>query len=457
MANVLILLHQTIIDQNKPHEVVCFYESIAKELNKNGNDVKILNLAFCKNYLADNLHFLDNETQQLLYEDIKKFNPDVIFTYNNQIFKEIFQITNCPICVFDADSVDLFPCKEYIQQYAERYYLFTCSPGWEEDKYIKLGLKKENIGQINFATSIQNIKMEKDKNISFIGTNFTPLSNYILNDCENNPYLSKKELYNILMTFWQKEKYNTQTLKEKYLSYYNNTELYSFWDTRLIVLNSLLDLDLNLYGKFWENLPNYFFQLKLAYNETPMYSLLHNQNIYNSSKINLSISHPQCNGFTYPWRIFDVMASNGLLITSFSKLLKMQTKDIVEIPMYENPYQARDLCIYALKNPSYCEDIIAKSNLFIEKYGRWKNNFRIIQEKINISLLNKKNNIKDFEIYRITPKTINNKNKFYKYKNFTNGIALAFSVIPFINLFFTKKLKTKIIKSIIKHNKIENN
>ncbi len=453
MSNILILLHQTIIDKNKPHEVVCFYESIAKELNKNGNNVKILNLAFCKNYLADELHFLDNKTQHLLYEDIKKFNPDVIFTYNNQIFKEIFEITNCPICVFDADSVDLFPCKEYIQQYAERYYLFTCSPGWEEDKYIKLGLKKENIGQINFATSIQNIKMEKDKNISFIGTNFTPLSNYILNDSENNPYLSKKELYNILMTFWQKEKYDTQELKEKYLSYYNNTELYSFWDTRLIVLNSLLDLDLNLYGKFWENLPNYLFQLKLAYNETPMYSLLHNQNIYNSSKINLSISHPQCNGFTYPWRIFDIMASNGLLITSFSKLLKTQTKDMVDIPMYENPYQARDLCIYALKNPSYCEDIIAKSNLFIEKYGRWENNFRIIQEKINISILNTKKETKDFEIYHVSPKKT--KEKYYKIKNFTNGIVLALSVVPIVDLFFTKKFKNKIVKSIMKHNKIE--
>ena len=221
-------------------------------------------------------------------------------------------------------------------------------------------------------------------------------------------------------------------------------------------MNSLLDLDLNLYGKFWENLPNYFFQLKLAYNETPMYSLLHNQNIYNSSKINLSISHPQCNGFTYPWRIFDIMASNGLLITSFSKLLKIQTKDVVDIPMYENPYQARDLCIYALKNPSYCEDIIAKSNLFIEKYGRWENNFKIIQEKLKISLLNTKNTTKEFKIYHITPKIIK-KDKYHGYKNFTNGIALAFSSIPVINLFYTKKIKNKIIKSINKYNKVEDN
>lgn len=452
MSNILILLHQTIIDKNKPHAVVCFYESIANELSSNGNNVKILNLALCKDYHSDNLSFLDGITKNVLFEDIKNFNPDLIFTYNNQIFKEIFKITNCPICVFDADSVELFPNKEYIKLHSERYYLFTCSPGWEDCKYEQIGFKKDNIGQINFATSIKNVKLEKDKNISFIGTNFLPISNYILDEFGKNVYLSKKELYDILIKFWQTEKYNTQELKEKYLSYYNDTELYSFWDTRLIVLNSLLDLGLNLYGKFWDKLPNYFFQLKLAFNETPMYSLLHNQNIYNSSHINLSISHPQCNGYTYPWRIYDIMASNGLLITSYSELLKKQIKNFVDIPMYENPYDARELCKYALGNPSYCEDIISKSNEFIEKFGRWKDNLKIIQDITGVILINEqKKQDSCFHIYDIEIKKKKNNELKIRLKNIFNGISLILSQIPILEYFYTKKLRAKLYSSINKY------
>lgn len=131
----------------------------------------------------------------------------------------------------------------------------------------------------------------------------------------------------------------------------------------------------------------------MAFIKEPKYSLQHNQDIYNSSKISLSISHPQCRGIAFPWRIYDIMASNSLLISSYSKALEELTSKFVKIPMYKNPYDARSLCQYALNNPNYCEDIIQASNEFIKKHGHWEDNFKILEDKLNINLcLDKENN-----------------------------------------------------------------
>lgn len=89
--------------------------------------------------------------------------------------------------------------------------------------------------------------------------------------------------------------------------------------------------------------------LMSAFDETPKFSIKHNQDIYNESKICLSISHPQTRGYAFPWRIYDIMATNGMLISSRSDLLNEFTKGIVKIPMYESPYEARELCIKYLK------------------------------------------------------------------------------------------------------------
>lgn len=92
------------------------------------------------------------------------------------------------------------------------------------------------------------------------------------------------------------------------------------------------------------------------------------------------------------------MASNSLLISSYSKQLEELTKNFVKIPMYKNPYDARHLCQYALNNPNYCEDIILACNEFIEKYGRWEDNFKIIEETINVNLTSDEDNDRPFKI-----------------------------------------------------------
>lgn len=83
------------------------------------------------------------------------------------------------------------------------------------------------------------------------------------------------------------------------------------------------------------------------------------------------------------------MATSGMLISSYSSLLKAQTKDFVDIPMYNSPYDARDLCKKYLKEPNMREDVVCACNDFIEKHGRWESNFRELETFFRLKLINR--------------------------------------------------------------------
>ena len=457
MSNIIILFHQEIIVKNETTpKIVCNYEAFASELSKAGNNVKVINTNYIKNYWDSSISKLNKNGIKKLIFEIINFKPDMVFTFNNQVFSEIFSIVDCPICCMDADSVDFFPNKEFISKYKDRYYFVTSYSGWEDSCYESLGIIPSRIGKIHSATAVQREDLYKDKNISFIGSVFPILNNDIYKNISDKQQMSQdiRNYYGDLCLNFDKfaDKYTKELRTEK-------INLYPLCDPRLYVLKSVWDLGLTIYGIHWENLPNTEYLLKLAYDDTPKYSLKHNQDVYNSSKINISVSHPQCKGYTYPWRALDIMASSGLLISSYSKLLEEQTKGYVNIPMYKSPWEARELCLYALNNPNWSEDIISASNEYIEKFGRWKDNFEVIENLTGVKLLNLNNvNQKSFDIMQIDK--FSTKRKFeFKYKlnlkkrikNVINGFSLVCMNLPILEILYSKKIREKIYSSIIKY------
>lgn len=465
MAKILVLFYQPIIDYDNKNGLICFYESFITELSKLGNEILCINYCNLKDYSDSECLKLTQEGRALLCDKIKCFNPNLIFAFNNQITEEIIKNTNCPICLMDADGVDLFVNKRFINLFRERYFMYSFYKGWEDEKYKNLGVKSNKIIFLNMATSIKNEKLEKVNNISFIGTKFGEISHELTKKLLTN----STTLYDLLKYYNEPYK-QYKNITNKYMNLLNCdiVSTYPLLDTRIYVLQSLLDLGLKLYGIRWDVLSDDVLSLKLSFDKTPKYSLKNNQDIYNSSKINLSISHPQCGGYAFPWRIYDIMASGGLLISSYSKLLEEKTKGIVDIPMFKSPYEARDLCKFALTNPAYCEDIIAKSNEYIEKYGRWKNNFKIIENTIDIKLFNKKDMSIPYQIINIdvnnTDVDVEIDEKASIHKKFLHnfkikqrikiafyGLFIILGQIPGIDLFIKKKVRAKLFNKLHKY------
>ena len=322
MSNVLILFSQVILDKQNPTGLICFYECFANELRENGNNVLCINLYSIDNIDAGCIH------------SIKTFKPDIIFTFNNRITDEIIKNTNCPICVMNADGIDMWTNVHLITQNMDRYYLFSFWQGWEQSKYKKLGLGKNRIIPLHMATSLRAKRTRKTINISFIGSVFPQAEHEIM-----NMYLKDSDFQQDALDVLYNGNVTLDKFFKKYKNRFNNSVLqcYPLLDPRLPVLNSIVDMGLNLYGTGWDKLPNEYLLLKSAFKNQPVYSFVDNEKIYNSSRINISISHPQCKGYAFPWRVFDIMASNGLLISSYSSLLENLTSSSVKIPMFKSP------------------------------------------------------------------------------------------------------------------------
>ena len=454
MAKILITLWQNDIFDNSTKNLFCYYESLVKELIKFGNQVFVVN----KRFIAQDFWVPDIKYKGDLINQVKKFDPDLIIAFNNQIFDGLLENTHCPVALFDADGILMFSCRDMIKKYSNRYYMISSYKNWESD-YENIGILKNRVFNIHTATAIHTEKKEKNTNISFIGSKFdNKLSLNIKNYIKN----SNLNIYSMKKEYWENNIYDYEMLLKKHCPDLDCSmfDAYNIFDNRNYILTSVLDLGLKLYGKNWLSLNDTNIDLMSAYDKTPVYSLKQNQDVYNSSKVNLSISHPQCKGYAYPWRCYDIMASSGLLICSYSKLLKDLTKKYVKIPMYQSPYEARELCKYALSNPSWCEDIILASNDFIEKYGRWEDNFKILENIFNINLINCSINKED-EIVFYNPKqnVLEQKNISFsvKFKNIKYGIFLILMHLPILENFFSTKFKTKIYGSIEKYrNKVIN-
>ena len=106
--------------------------------------------------------------------------------------------------------------------------------------------------------------------------------------------------------------------------------------------------------------------------------------------------HPQAQGKGYSWRCYDIMASNACLVSSFSSELKAKTKGFVDLPMFNTPQEAREICKELLKDKSKREYLVAASQDFIEKNGRWIDRIREMEQILEITLITnaKKGSIK---------------------------------------------------------------
>ena len=361
----------------------CMYEGLVTSLRASGNQVMAINAA---NFLEQSWNNFNNHLPKYfnyskIIADVKKFNPELVIAFNHSIPLEIEEVCECPMVLWASDCLYYFSDKDYIKKYLEKY-IFIADDHKTLDDIIEFGANKNQVHMVRFATTIKAETINIKQNISFIGTNFVLEPSFIELLEKGNIAKIRDMATSLVGKFYDNthEQLSEDHKMKMMLSNLSSTQ------NRITVLNNLQDLGLTIWGSNWLCVGQYLPWLAMCFNKKPVYSVKHNQDIYNSSKLCVSIAHAQAvDGF--PWRTMEIMASNGCLVSDYHKDITDFTKGYVDIPMYDNPYDARDLCKKLLKDDKWRKDIVLGSQKCIEDKGRWKHRFKELEEILNVKLL----------------------------------------------------------------------
>ncbi len=449
MARVFISFFNAIQDSQNSSAMPCFYEGFIRELVNNGNQV----LCFGNTNWEQNFQNPKKKFIKLL----KSFNPDLMILFNNSCY-DLSNHFDCPIVIWEADSYLYYFNKESLKKNPNRYKFIVAQS--VEQKLVAdfFGVKKENVFFLPFSTAIEAKRVIQDTNISFIGSNYRfskMFSKFMMmnpNEQEINQYkqLLKKMEDNPFIT--REKALESIGVKSEIIK--NN---FSFNDVlsdisataRIQSLSAVSNLGLKLYGsQSWIKIA-YHPELILSYQNKKIYSLKDNQNIYNRSKIGININHIQAqSGFS--WRVCDIMASNACLVTEPKSDLKLLFPSI-KIPVFNNPYEARETCKLLLKDDSYRKEIVNQSNEVINNNYLFSHRLNDLTQILDINLKNvgARGSLEYFsEINKmqIIKEKIDEQwraigsGKFYvKSKLMINGAKLIANQIPLINTKFNSR------------------
>lgn len=425
MAKVLLCFSSHIFVDGG-FKLISYYEGLIKELEKCGNQVLVVN---CAEFLNKSWNSNNEEAGFLnikqLKAEIASFNPDLVISFNNTKLSFIEDLLDCPIAIWEADSFTFYNDKDKIIANPERYHYFCLSIDARE-QIKSIGASEDRIHMINSGTAVNAQPLEKIHNVSFIGSNFKgPKGLRDLLQMHNTPEVKQAVRYLSENFYVDPEEYLAENNLRFILDHLQPQDFGAICSAqnRVSTLNLMSELGLTLFGtSSWLDTVETSPCLAMAFQPTAVYSLRHNQDIYNSSQICLSVSHAQAvDGF--PWRIMDIMASSGCLLSSYNTGIERFTKGYIDIPMFKSSGEAYELARKLLNDNSYREAVIEGSQACIQDKGRWEHRFQEIYEALGISLINR-----DGHGSVITLSREDYLNEFYSI--YTKSISFAAGLVP---------------------------
>jgi hypothetical protein len=395
MSKIIFSLTSGLPNSSK---IPCFYEGFVNALVREGNEVLVIvNNKIVENCWKNNIPASNLNTEKFK-KKILDFNPDLIFAWNNSLCEGISELVTCPIIVYGVDSPAVFVDVENFKKNLQRYHIIIVAEQFVEMINQNFGKNYQSLNIVGFATEIRAQKLVQDKNISFIGTNFNFAADKFKKMFFGNFSEEQKRQFNIFYKSFlsdvltdPKEHIAKNNLDANLLKNISHIDLLNLISSnnRIQILASISDLGLSLYGgKSWHEVVDYSLSLALSFIDQEVSSLQENQDIYNSSKISINISHAQA-GNAFSWRVRDAMASNSVVISDPRKDLETEFGKYVKIPTYENPFEARKLCEKLLKDEIWRKELVMNSQIAIEENHRFNHRMRDIEQIVGISLFSK--------------------------------------------------------------------
>lgn len=371
MSKILFCISNALATNNS-YYITCFYDQFITALAENGNNVLVYvpNLFHTRTFASENT-LKDNIDEDKLRKDIADFDPDLVISFNGSNYRKIFDCVSCPVLLYDADNYSLWNQKDFIKRNKEKYTFFSFSEYGRAEIKQAFSLKDEQIFYVPAATNLKNVKTEQTANISFIGSFFQINSNDLRNFIENN--CGKKALFSVLNEIRQNPFVSSRTILEKYGSTFDDDMKEEFRKTDEKSFTFLFS---------GQN------RIAACLNSRLIYSAEHNQEIYNRSKLCLNVVHSQ-SVHSMPWRVMDIMATNGCLMSERLPMIDKLFGKYVKIPMFETTHDVRALAQKLLKDDKWRADVVAGSNLAIEDGYRFEHRFKQMEQIFGVSLIDK--------------------------------------------------------------------
>ena len=366
MARILIGLYNGLYSEETPLKFACWYDGLIRGLS-DGNELYIWQI---KEFGKKETFFSEEDK-----EKIRAFSPDLALSFNNVLPKLGGGVADCPEIVIIVDSLAYITNKSYLIQ---NDHLIIGSAQEADLRHLSdAGIDRNRLFVSQPYTAIKpDDSVKADTNIAFIGSRFgVPANAEVKNLSEQgsevirkygeclayaakHPLADKDTLINDcnVMDPWLQERINVPDM----------VSLLSA-EKRVRLLSAIVDLGLSLYGsRTWLTKYHYDSRLNLAFVDEEVWTVEDNQNIYNHAKIGINVSHVQAlDGF--PWRILDILSSNACLVSDyhsgFSKVLEG-----CYFPTYRDPFEARDLCKWLLRDETARKQIVRECNRFVSEH-----------------------------------------------------------------------------------------
>ncbi len=397
MARVIVSAYSNVSWTVTPYHDA-YVTGFAAALKRCGNDVLMIrNNDFVLTQL------LHEPRPQLnfdgLTDDLSGFQPDLILTFNNSLpHPDLVRKTNCPVLVYPSDAPCYYTFRELIEEFQERYYFLHTN-----DQVTQALMKEfpfldvnQNI-EFGYATEVWAADGEQDIDISFIGS----IGNYSsgLADYFSRPMPEpESESADADHTASNRIKKDFFRSLDHFVHNSMNRFDFSFpgmpkisesieatmvhvltCKNRFEILSELTDLNLKIFGypESWAETITYNHSLFRCFDYEQIVTLEQNSGIHNRSKICLHLPH----GFSIEglsWRVCDIMASNGLLLSPWKGDLKKLIQNHIDLPMYKNKYEARDLANRLLQDELWRAELVAGCQAVIDEYCRFDQKFQTI-------------------------------------------------------------------------------
>lgn len=390
MANILVAFFNGIKDEENPNAMSAYYEGFIKGLDEAGNSVLV--------FTCDELGTEFLELPETLKQSILAFAPDICFLFNNA-FYDLSEVVDCPLVIWESDIPQYFSNQKVLRKNPDRF-LYAITQNDSRNYLIKeYGIEEKYIFQAPYFTEIRaDSQAKKTVNISFVGSRFLvdgyePYRAFMkgnptkeewemyrscVMEIKKNPYITPKELVYQCMV--------TSELVAKNLCISNILSQLS-GERRIRVLSAVADLGLNIYGlKDWREDYYCCTDLNFSYVDRNVYSICHNQEVLNHSRIGINVGHLQSTS-DFSWRVWEIMASSACLVTEYYTGLDRLFPELKGvIPIYDNPCDAYYICKQLLEDEPRRKEIVERCNAVIDERYRMKHAILQLEEATGVMM-----------------------------------------------------------------------